>query len=165
MRKHFTAAVLLMLIVITGNSQEDVKAKYRAKREKNLPEIIFERTEYDFGLISFDNDATYKFVFKNTGHDPLVLVDVKASCGCTTPTWSKEPVERKDTSCIKVHYDTKRVGPFQKSIMVYSNAKNSPITLSIKGEVKKPERKHPETGKDDERENTFNNPRRVPDDN
>jgi hypothetical protein len=162
MKKYGLSLVLLNMIIISTIAQENIKEQNRIKREKNLPEITFEQTEYDFGIIPYDSNATYKFVFRNTGRDPLVLNNVKASCGCTTPVWSKEPVARKDTSCIKVHYDTKRVGPFQKTIMVYSNAKNSPVILTIRGEVGKPERKRRGMKNNNEPENTFENPRRVP---
>lgn len=103
--------------------------------DKNAPELIFETTEHDFGKIPFGGNGTFEFKFKNMGKNPLILEKVQASCGCTTPSWSKEPIKKKESSEIKVQYDTKRVGPFTKSVTVVSNAKNSPSVLIIKGEV------------------------------
>ena len=67
----------------------------------------------------------------------MILSNVKSSCGCTIPEWTKEPIMPKASGVIKVKYNTTRVGTFQKSITVYSNAKNSPVVLTIKGEVEK----------------------------
>jgi hypothetical protein len=64
-----------------------------------------------------------------------LLTKVRASCGCTTPSWPKEPIKSGKTGTIKVKYNTRIKGNFSKSIRVYSNAKNSPILLRIKGQV------------------------------
>ena len=102
----------------------------------NDSEITFkDGLEFDFGKIPFNSEGIHEFVFKNTGKVPLLINNVKTSCGCTVPTYPKEPVEVKATEKISVKYDTKRVGNFHKTITVYSNSKNSPVTLQIKGEV------------------------------
>jgi len=103
---------------------------------KKSSEISFkDGQEFDFGKIKFDSQGSNDFVFKNTRKAPLIITNVKTSCGCTVPTYPKEPVGVKAESAIKVKYDTKRVGKFSKTITVFSNAKNSPVTLKIKGEV------------------------------
>ena len=91
--------------------------------------------EYDYGTIDQGDDGKCEFVFKNTGKNPLVLSNVRPSCGCTVPKWSKEPIKGGDKSSIEVKYNTKRVGSFSKSITVHSNAANSPVVLKIKGNV------------------------------
>jgi len=91
--------------------------------------------EYDFGTLDYDGDGSYEFVFKNTGKAPLIITNVKSSCGCTVPTYPKKPVKKGDEASVKVQYDTKRVGKFSKTITVYSNAKNSPIILRVNGFV------------------------------
>jgi len=104
---------------------------------KKVAEMTFkDGLEHDFGTIPFGGNGTYEFVFKNTGKEPIIITNVQSSCGCTVPTYAKEPVNSKKTGTIKVSYDTNRVGTFTKTITVHSNAKDSPIVLKIKGEVK-----------------------------
>lgn len=100
--------------------------------------ITFERTEHDFGKINeADGRVTTVFNFKNEGMEPLVLSNVRASCGCTTPKWTREPIEPGQTGEITVTYNPNgRPGRFQKTITVTSNAKeNATAKLYIKGEV------------------------------
>lgn len=100
--------------------------------------ITFAKTEHDFGKIQeADGRVTTIFEFKNEGMEPLVLSNVRASCGCTTPKWTKEPIEPGQSGEITVTYNPNgRPGRFQKTITVTSNAKeNSTAKLYIKGEV------------------------------
>jgi hypothetical protein len=101
----------------------------------NNSEITFTKAEYDYGTIKKDSDGSSKFIFKNTGTETLILSDAKASCGCTVPSWPKEPILPGKSGEINVMYDTKKVGAFSKTINVISNAKQSIVTLTIKGEV------------------------------
>lgn len=103
--------------------------------DKNAPEIVFTSETHDFGSIPYDGNGEFSFEFKNEGKTPLVLSDVRSSCGCTTPEWPKEPIKKGQKAVIKVKYNTKIVGPFTKSIYVMSNAKTSKVTLTIKGTV------------------------------
>ena len=101
------------------------------------PVIKFEQTTYDFGKIKeTDGKATYIFKFKNTGDAPLVISRVNASCGCTTPEWTKEPIAVGKSGSVTVTYNPQnRPGPFQKSITVFSNIAGGTSSLTIKGEV------------------------------
>lgn len=99
--------------------------------------ITFTKTEHDFGKIQeADGRVTTIFQFKNEGMEPLVLSNVRASCGCTTPKWTKEPINPGETGEITVTYNPNgRPGRFQKTITVTSNAKEATTKLYIKGEV------------------------------
>jgi hypothetical protein len=98
--------------------------------------IEFQVSEHDFGNISEGTIATYHFTFINKGTEPLLINNVQASCGCTTPYWTKEPVMPGKEGRITASYDSKnRPGAFNKSISVTSNAQNSNVTLFIKGVV------------------------------
>jgi len=78
---------------------------------------------HDFGTLKEGDAATYTFVFKNTGKTPLIIQGASASCGCTTPVYSKEPVLPGKKGKITVSYDTKnRVGPIDKTVYIQSNA-------------------------------------------
>jgi hypothetical protein len=99
------------------------------------PEISFDKVVHDYGTIKKGSDGSCNFTFKNKGKEPLILSDVRSSCGCTVPTWPKEPVMPGQSGVIKVVYDTKKVGGISKTITVISNATNSTVVLSIKGSV------------------------------
>ena len=101
------------------------------------PVITFEKTDHDFGKINeADGRVTTIFTFKNEGMAPLVLSNVRASCGCTTPTWTKTPIEPGQTGDITVTYNPNgRPGRFQKTITITSNASEPTKKLTIRGEV------------------------------
>lgn len=101
------------------------------------PVITFEKTEHDFGKIHEEaGRVSVVFNFKNEGMAPLVLSNVRASCGCTTPTWTKEPVEPGQTGSITVTYNPNgRPGRFQKTVTITSNASEPTKKVYIKGEV------------------------------
>ena len=101
------------------------------------PVMTFTKTEHDFGKINeADGRVTTVFEFKNEGMSPLVLSNVRASCGCTTPKWTREPIEPGQTGQITVTYNPNgRPGRFQKTITVTSNAQEATKRLYIKGEV------------------------------
>ena len=99
--------------------------------------ITFDKTTHDFGKINeADGRVTTVFEFKNEGMIPLVLTNVRASCGCTTPKWTREPIEPGKTGQITVTYNPNgRPGRFQKTVTVTSNATEATTRLYIKGEV------------------------------
>ncbi len=123
--------IFLLSLSITGCAQNP-----KDNSSEKQAEMIFENVEFNFGNIDYDSEGTHEFIFKNTGKVPLIITNVSSSCGCTTPEWSKEPIQRKKKGKITVKYDTKRVGNFVKSVKVYSNAKNSPVMIIIRGSVK-----------------------------
>jgi hypothetical protein len=100
-------------------------------------DIQFERMDYNFGKIKEENGpANFNFNFTNTGKIPLIIQDVQASCGCTTPEWSKEPVLPGKTGFIKVSYNPEnRPGVFAKSITINANVPKNVRVLTISGEV------------------------------
>jgi hypothetical protein len=98
--------------------------------------LKFETESHDFGTLAEGPVATYTFKLTNTGTAPVVISRAMASCGCTTPEWSKDPIMPGATSEIKVGYNTSgRPGAFKKTITVTSNAENSSVVLRINGTV------------------------------
>lgn len=97
--------------------------------------IEFEETVHDYGTILYGGDGAYEFVFHNKGSEPLLLNNVRSTCGCTTPEWPREPIPAGESGKIKVIYNTRIMGSFSKSVTVYSNASEKPIVLVIKGNV------------------------------
>ena len=118
-------------------SQESTPAKKPAAPvKKDGPAISFEKDEYDFGKIEKGEIRKYQFKFKNTGTAPLVISNVRPSCGCTTPSWSKEPVAPGGTGYIEAAYNSNSGhGTFTKSITVTTNIPDQSKVLYIKGEV------------------------------
>ncbi len=125
MNKYILSLILLMISVQIFSQGKRIEA-----------EMIFRDTLHNFGTIWYQNEAVYEFVFKNTGKSPLIINRVQSSCGCTVPKWGKEPVLPKAKGVIWVEYDSDKIGQFQKTVKIYSNAVNSPVTLLIIGAVK-----------------------------
>ena len=100
------------------------------------PQIEFGELIYDYGNVPYGGDPISIFTFTNTGTEPLIISKAKCSCSCLTETWSTEPILPGESNVVRIRYDMKRPGMIRKSIWVYSNAINSPITiLRIKGNV------------------------------
>ncbi|MCD8539350.1 MAG: DUF1573 domain-containing protein [Leadbetterella sp.] len=98
--------------------------------------LKFDKMVHNFGKVNEGPVITYSFQVTNVGTAPVVLTNVQASCGCTTPEWSKDPIMPGKTKTIKVGYDTKnRPDAFHKTITVTSNAENNQEVLTIKGDV------------------------------
>lgn len=132
--RNFALTLLITLPSVMTASAQDAPAP--AKEDNpNAPEMTFETDVHDYGTIKQGADGNCEFKFKNTGKEPLIISNAKGSCGCTVPTYPKEPIMKGQTGLIKVHYDTKRVGAFTKTVTINSNAKNDTKTLTIKGVV------------------------------
>ena len=101
----------------------------------NAPEISFEQMVHDYGTVAFGGDGVCTFKFTNIGKEPLILQQPQSSCGCTVPTWPKEPVLPGASDEIQVTYNTKKAGPINKTITVRSNAKTNTVVLRITGTV------------------------------
>jgi len=97
----------------------------------------FETVEMDYGTLDQGGDPLRIFTFTNVGTEPLIIKNAKGSCGCTVPTWPKEPIMPGETNKIEVRYDTQRVGPFSKRITIETNEDIGTRALTIKGEVRK----------------------------
>ncbi|MFN3341805.1 MAG: DUF1573 domain-containing protein [Flavobacteriales bacterium] len=98
--------------------------------------ITFDKDEHNYGNIKQGGNGECEFKFTNTGTEPLIIQDAKGSCGCTVPEWPKGAIKPGESAVIKVKYDTKRVGPINKSVTVTSNAVNEGTkVLRIKGTV------------------------------
>lgn len=117
-----------------------------AQEESGTPasnaQVTFTEKSFDFGDIKQGDVVTHVFKFENTGTEPLILSDVRTTCGCTAPEWPKEPILPGKKSEIKVVFNSSgKVGSQNKVITVISNAKNSPERVSIVTNVNKEEEK------------------------
>jgi hypothetical protein len=111
----------------------------QAQETTGGPSMEFETAVMDYGLIEHNSDGNREFVLTNTGDAPLIITNAKGSCGCTVPTWSRDPLPPGETTKIGVKYATNRIGKFTKTITLTTNSAEKTKILTIKGEVKKPE--------------------------
>jgi len=104
-----------------------------------LPKMEFRELLHDFGTVIEGEKVAYSFVFKNTGKRDLLISNVSASCGCTAPKYSKEPVAPGEEGIVSVTFDTRRRRGFQhKSITVSANTQPNKTVLRIKAKVISP---------------------------
>lgn len=108
----------------TVSAQDNEKAEFKFNEEK-----------HDFGKIPQGTPVTTIFEFTNVGKEPLILSDVRPTCGCTIAAYTKTPVKSGEKGIIKITYNAAAVMPFNKTIVVTSNAKTPTKYLNIVGEV------------------------------
>lgn len=137
MRKQIFTVMVLSFMTLGLNAQ--VNSKKASAANPNAAEISFENDIHDYGTIPYGGNGTYEFKFTNTGKEPLIISNARGSCGCTVPSWPKEPILKGHTGVISVHYDTKRPGPFSKTVTVSSNGTTAEKVLTIKGVVESKE--------------------------
>jgi hypothetical protein len=112
------------------------KAELAHANSGKLPIIAFETRDHDFGTINEGDKVNYTYNFKNTGTADLVISDVKASCGCTVPSFTKTPVKPGGSGEIKVVFDsTGKTGMQQKTVTVTLNTETGTDMLNFKANV------------------------------
>ena len=138
MKKLLTSIVLCFGLNVGINAQESVIPN----PDPNAPDMKFESDVIDFGSIDWDSNGLREFKFTNTGKTPLTITSVNGECGCTAttidgkPGWPTEPILPGKSGVIKVKYDTKREGRFEKNVTISSNSKFATKKVRIKGEIK-----------------------------
>ena len=141
MKKIFLLATLTILSVTTSNAQaakKETKKAVTAKVETPKAEgasMVFVSETIDYGTIAHNADGKREFVFTNNGNKPLIISNATGSCGCTVPTYPKEPIAPGAKAVIGVKYATDRVGAFTKTVTLTTNATEPTKTLTIKGTV------------------------------
>ncbi len=124
MKKLMILCAVVLGFAFRASAQDDHKAEFKFSEEK-----------HDFGKIAQGKPVTTVFEFTNVGEEPLILSDVKPTCGCTIADYTKSPVKKGDKGSIKITYNAAVVAPFNKTIVVTSNAKTPTKYLNIVGEV------------------------------
>lgn len=132
MKKVFSLFIVMAFILSSAVAQEPTTPK---SQKVKVPEITFENVVHDYGTIQQGDNGECEFAFKNTGKTDLILTNCRSSCGCTVPVWPKDPIAPGKKGVIKVKYNTQRIGGINKTITVESNAVNSRVVLTIKGNV------------------------------
>ncbi|MFV0565498.1 MAG: DUF1573 domain-containing protein [Flavobacteriaceae bacterium] len=127
----------ICLFIYTANHAQEVQAESPVNPNAGI--LSFQTDEIDYGTIQQNADGERIFTFTNTGKSPIIISQVKTSCGCTVPAYDKTPVLPGQKSEIKVKYATSRTGAFKKTITVVSNASETSKVLRIKGNVLAPQ--------------------------
>jgi len=165
MMKNFAFLLTLSLLVLASCKQDTTSTTDDAATptaEANTPNVVkpvdnpmtaetavpvgpitsieFVDTEHDFGTVAEGEKVTYVYKFKNTGTEPLIISNAKATCGCTVPQWPREPIPPGESNEIKVQFDTKnkgKVGGGLQSKRVTITANTDPVNtyVTIKGKV------------------------------
>ncbi|UNY98994.1 DUF1573 domain-containing protein [Zhouia spongiae] len=108
---------------------------YTMAAQDKKAKIEFKEETIDYGKISKGSNGVRVFEFTNTGDAPLVISKAYSSCGCTVPSWPKEPIAPGKKGKIEIKYDTNRPGPIRKTITVITNTDKKSVALKIKGTV------------------------------
>ncbi len=127
--------ILVLLVVGIFSLSLNAQTEADIKKDYTGPVFEFETEVIDYGEIAANSDGNRVFKFKNVGKSPLIISNVKGSCGCTVPTKPEEPIMPGETGEIKVKYATNRIGPFSKTVTITSNAYEPTVVLKIKGRV------------------------------
>jgi len=113
----------------------NASAQNNTTQDPNKPEFKFNEEKHDFGKVPQGTPVTTVFTFTNVGNDPLILTEVKPTCGCTIADYTKTPVKKGAKGKITITYNAAVAAPFSKTIVVTSNAKTPQKYLTIIGEV------------------------------
>ncbi len=132
MKKSILSLGIMLVMALAVNAQESTVPSINP----NAPKFKFESEVMDYGTIEHNANGLREFKFKNVGKEPLIITNAVGSCGCTTPEWPKEPIKPGESAVIKVKYATDRVGAFEKTITLTSNAETPSKVIKIKGVVK-----------------------------
>ena len=135
MKKVFLV-LFLGVFSLSINAQSKVEPK---KTDPNAPVFEFASKTVEYGEIAHNSDGVRILKFKNIGKSPLIISNVKGSCGCTVPSAPKEPIMPGEKGEIKIKYATNRVGAFSKTVTIFSNATEPTVRVAVKGKVLKPE--------------------------
>jgi hypothetical protein len=103
--------------------------------ERTNAKMTFESLTVDYGTIENGGEPLRTVKFTNTGTEPLVIKNARGSCGCTVPTWEKNPIAPGQSSTIEIRYDTKRTGPINKSVTITTNEGPDNHVLQVIGTV------------------------------
>lgn len=136
--KSFLACFVLATLVSCGNAENAAEqtTDTTTNEASQGGKIEFEESVYDFGEVKEGEVVERVYTYTNTGTAPVILSQVSASCGCTTPSYTQTPVLPGKTGEIKVSFDSNgQVGKQQKIVTIASNAENGVTTVQLKGEV------------------------------
>lgn len=145
MKKGIIALAAVCALAFTSckddasNKVKDENVEMAASRDANatvFPVMEFEETAFDFGTINRGENVEHTFTFKNTGKAPLVITNATSTCGCTVPTWTKDPIQPGDTGELVVKYNGSGSNAVTKKVTIKSNTEKGSEVVTINAFVK-----------------------------
>jgi len=140
MKKTVFLLALILVASTTLFAQTDKPVLTNvANEEANKASFKFAEETFNFGTIKQGDVINHDFEFTNTGKEPLVISSAAGSCGCTVPTWPKDPIAPGAKAVVKVTFNSAgKQGMQDKTVTLQSNAKQSPMVIHLTGTVDKP---------------------------
>lgn len=155
--KYLFAFIMVALLASGVVAQQTAEQNAAEKQETEVvdgPVMNLESMTVDYGEIEQGSDPLRTVAFTNTGNEPLLITNARGSCGCTVPTWPREPIPPGESAEIEIRYDTKRLGAINKTVKLTVNDAQGTYVLRVKGNIKP---KTEENGLP-EKEGIFNKP-------
>jgi len=150
MKKNiFLAIIVSVTIAACGNEENEISTELIENPNsasevdpEHMPVITFDNEVFDFGEIVQGEKVNHSFTFKNTGNNDLLISSAQGSCGCTVPTWPKNPIKPGETGKIDVEFDSNgKQGKQNKTVTLVANTIPNTTVIALKGEVLLPEEK------------------------
>ena len=148
MKNLFLTLTIASLVAFTSckenaaekiNQENVTKAAERDSQAIVYPSISFDKTEHDFGQIMNGTPVETTFSYTNTGKSPLVVTDIKSTCGCTVPQgWSRQPLSPGESSQFTVKFNGKGANKVSKTVTVTANTKKGRETVRISAFINNP---------------------------
>jgi len=132
-----TFYILLIFLLIIVDSGCNRFNKYVRDKSGVDAIVVFDSQKYDFGSIKMCKIISHTFHYKNVGRSAFFINDIKTSCGCTVPHWSKEPIKPNGNGSIRIDFINPSYGEFHKCSMVLCNINGRHLYLIIKGKIVK----------------------------
>ena len=135
--KKIAVTMFCTLAIITCTLAQDIASTLKQGSSLQPENAAFNwtATTYDFGKIKKGAPVSHEFTFTNKGKTPLIITSVKASCGCTVTSYSKDPIQMGSPGFVKATYNAASAGQFTKTVSIQANTDDDIVTLTIKGEV------------------------------
>lgn len=138
MKNVFFLSLFCLLFSISNlSAQQAVLVNNPSTTVVDESSIKWDKMVHDFGKIPQNVPAEAQFEVTNSSDEPLIITNVKGSCGCTATRHDKEPIRPGESTIITATYNAKKEGTFNKTVTVQTNQHDNPITLKIKGLVAK----------------------------
>jgi hypothetical protein len=134
---HITGLLILFIFGAACTNEKSAKVSGTVEDQTGMkPEIRFDKTEHNLGRILQGEKVGYNFTFTNDGDASLVILDASASCGCTIPKYSKEPIAPGGKGSVEVVFDSSgRMGQQSKTVTLKTNGKVPVVYLTIKADI------------------------------
>jgi hypothetical protein len=140
MDKNITLLLLITVILISCTQKNDRQLEadnlvneWVGKEGKRYSQVEVVNKNIQLNHIKIGIKQKMTFILKNSGAIPLIISEIKTSCGCTNANWEKQPIVQGESTNVKADITIENAGYFKKTLSVYCNVEDSPLILTIKG--------------------------------